>query len=420
MPQRRVRMERHGHAASAVELPRSATAPAGGLARSASAHSIRGAKEAPPPSSRGSSSRGSLFERSASTINAESIADQVAKEVAAEVKKKRYVVHTKGWTAANSGNRPTTPTENRTDLSRVGQPAGRLSSEEYGRGMGFRPGVRTIYIPGIKPLCYPSEEEIRRKRRPKTAYERCTEVRNGFSSDTEAQKWTLFHAGVRSSDALGANLSAELRPTAAEEERRAKQPTTAESLYLSQFLYNDPACKPVGGIRQTSTSKDILDAVAWREAQIAKAARMDSWESRLKEPSGDPAKDVGIPAHYAAYRVAERQRVADLYAKGTKHAGTGATMQREGYDSVYSDKFVNKDTESFLDASSLVPVTDAKVPSAIDAGSAHERIQAGTLFDPRSPWRVPNRNTKLPAGRALLPTRTTMGIGQGPGRSWDF
>jgi hypothetical protein len=378
MPQRRVRMERHGHAASAVELPRSATAPAGGLARSASAHSIRGAKEAPPPSSRGSSSRGSLFERSASTINAESIADQVAKEVAAEVKKKRYVVHTKGWTAANSGNRPTTPTENRTDLSRVGQPAGRLSSEEYGRGMGFRPGVRTIYIPGIKPLCYPSEEEIRRKRRPKTAYERCTEVRNGFSSDT------------------------------------------AESLYLSQFLYNDPACKPVGGIRQTSTSKDILDAVAWREAQIAKAARMDSWESRLKEPSGDPAKDVGIPAHYAAYRVAERQRVADLYAKGTKHAGTGATMQREGYDSVYSDKFVNKDTESFLDASSLVPVTDAKVPSAIDAGSAHERIQAGTLFDPRSPWRVPNRNTKLPAGRALLPTRTTMGIGQGPGRSWDF
>ena len=64
-----------------------------------------------------------------------------------------------------------TPEVDRSQLARPGKHgAGRLTSEDYGRGLrGMGPGVREIYHPGIKPLNYPSEQQIRARSRPKSA-----------------------------------------------------------------------------------------------------------------------------------------------------------------------------------------------------------------------------------------------------------
>ena len=167
-----------------------------------------------------------------------------------------------------------------------------------------------------------------------------------------------------------------------------------EMNYLAQFLYTDPRCPPIGGQRRMTTFSDVLDAVAWQKKAIEKAKALDSWESRLDE--GARLGRDGVPGAFEAHRVAERQRHADLYAKGTAHS-TGALMQKESFDAVYSDAHADKDTYSVLKSGSLVPSVDVRVPTLPEGAK----------------WQTP-------PGCALLPARSVMGIGTGPGRSIDF
>jgi len=83
----------------------------------------------------------------------------------------------------------------------------------------------------------------------------------------------------------------------------------------------------------------------------------------------------------------------------------GQLMERMDFDAVYSNLHTHKDTESALGAG-FVPVIDKRRdattrPKHINYGQMH-RIQ--TVYGERQP----------------LPSRTTMGIGSGPGRSIDF
>lgn len=100
-------------------------------------------------------------------------------------------------------------------------------------------------------------------------------------------------------------------------------------------------------------------------------------------------------------------------------------MQREGFDSVYSDAFAHKDTESTLKPGCMVPMLDERAP-------AQPRERAGEVVAGRNmtanaslpaAGRQP-RHPGLPPNRPLMPCRSVLGIGFGPhnepGRSIDF
>ena len=227
------------------------------------------------------------------------------------------VVHPTGWKDGLSGRRVTTPTVDKS-LSRIGSIGGRLSSEEYGRWTGMRPGVRELYFPGVmKPLCQPSEAEMMAKSRPKPT--------TTIVKTSKDQVWTLG-AGMRSSDLIGLGA----RPRTASSLTRAK--STAELNYLAQFEHNDSGGGAVfeSGLKRRSTSSDVLEAVEWRKQQIERAGQLDSWAVRLSEPSSSSSGGPMMPSHHEAYRVAERQRLRDLQPKRalTQHA-SGGLMQKE-------------------------------------------------------------------------------------------
>ena len=227
------------------------------------------------------------------------------------------VVHPTGWKDGLSGRRVTTPTVDKS-LSRIGSIGGRLSSEEYGRWTGMRPGVRELYFPGVmKPLCQPSEAEMMAKSRPKPT--------TTIVKTSKDQVWTL-DAGMRSSDLIGLGA----RPRTASSFTRAK--STAELNYLAQFEHNDSGGGAVfeSGLKRRSTSSDVLEAVEWRKQQIERAGQLDSWAVRLSEPSSSSSGGPVMPSHHEAYRVAERQRLRDLQPKRalTQHA-SGGLMQKE-------------------------------------------------------------------------------------------
>jgi hypothetical protein len=331
------------------------------------------------------------------------------------------VIHPKEFRQA-LGPRVSTPNVDQTDKTRLGAVAGRLTSEDYGLYFedgepgGPGPGVRELYCPGVrKPLMYPTMEEMMVRRRPKP-----TTTKTKTSRD---QEFALTH-GLRSSALIGAGG----RPKTASELSRPR--TVAELNYSAQFLWNDPAVPPIGGLKRRSTSREVLEAVEWQQQYVDQAAHLDSWSTRLDERYSthknimDQTTSILMPAHHEAYRVAERQRVRDLNIKKTSHA-TGIEMQREGFDSVYSDAFSNKDTESVLKSGSMVPFLDERVP-------AQPRERAGEVVAGRNgtanaslpaAGRQP-RHPGLPKDKPLMPCRSVLGISFGPynepGRSIDF
>ena len=126
--------------------------------------------------------------------------------------------------------------------------------------------------------------------------------------------------------------------------------------YMAQFAYCDSRVPPIGGHRRMTKFSDVLDAVRWQQRAIEKAAELSSWEARL-DGTGENAR----AQHNEAHRIAERQRWADLKQRQTSHS-SGNLMQREGFDSVYSEVHANKDTFSVLTPGSLVPSIDPRVP----------------------------------------------------------
>ena len=79
-------------------------------------------------------------------------------------------------------------------------------------------------------------------------------------------------------------------------------------------------------------------------------------------------------------------------------------------DNVYSDAHADKDTYSQL--KNMVPEIDARVPGPI--------AQVAEKHPPIRNAHGHARNPRLPADKPLLPARSVMGIGVGPGRSIDF
>jgi len=319
----------------------------------------------------------------------------------------------KPWTASR-GPRVNTPDAD-TSLRKLlennqGAPAGRLSSEDYGMGvlcdgMPAGPTVRRKGAPTVKPRhtwqMADAEKEARARGRPRRGID--------GAHDSAQQQWTREGAGRRSSDTIGAGA----RPVPAKSKwprvdrmlhQRSK--SAHELNYLAQFLYNDPRVPPVGGVKQRSIHTDILDAVSWQQRALAKARQLDDWNSRL-DMSVRTDKGGMRGGEYDAHRVAEMQRWADILEKKTQNSA-GAEMQREAFDSVYSELHVNKDTYSTITSGSLVPAIDHRVP----------RLEVSTN-SVSVPLQNNRRTLYLPTDKPLLPTRVC-GIGTGKGRSIDF
>ena len=114
-----------------------------------------------------------------------------------------------------------------------------------------------------------------------------------------------------------------------------------------------------------------------------------------------------------------------IFVSVRARAFSAVEMQREGFDSVYSDAHSNKDTESLLNPGSMVPMLDDRVP-------AQPRERAGEVVAGRNT----TANAALPAASRqprhpglrkdlpLMPCRSVLGISFGPynepGRLIDF
>jgi len=249
---------------------------------------------------------------------------------------------------------------------------------------GFGPDVRKRQIPGVMPVALPSETAMRARPRPRSAIV--------VPKETKHQQFILYGM-QRSSDLIGAPESnVPVADTAAEE------PDPTKMNYQAQFLYNDWRVKPIGGLKRKTTSSDILNAVSWQKKQVERAYNLSSWESRL----GTSTKNLGDA--YAAQRIKEKQRLADLRVRKSAHSLTGTEMIGENFDNVYSEEHAHKDTISAL-GDGLLPTVDTRCtitrPKGITYGAIHK--------------------VKTCMGeRPMLPTRSFMAIGEGPGRSIDF
>ena len=88
----------------------------------------------------------------------------------------------------------------------------------------------------------------------------------------------------------------------------------------------------------------------------------------------------------------------------TSKRADGALMEKMDFDAVYSSKHVNKDTESAI-GPGFVPIVDPRCitrPASLPYGVLHKVPTAGGVE------------------RAMLPSRSFMRIGTGPGRAIDF
>jgi len=384
MPTRRVRSAARLHAIGASEaeqghgaLARSASTP--GLARRPATASAVTLNQSSGPSSQ-------HINQSTTSIDHDWPGAAAERRVVA-------VRHASAWRDPDL-HRVHTPQADRSLLHLLrtnrGAPPGRLSSEEYGRYVPAAdgPAVRRKQTPGVRP--HPTaqteqvDKEARERRRPRAGLDE--------RSDSTAQKWTLYDVGNRSSDTIGGG--GRPPPVTSKWPRfqrliMNRDKSAAEMNYMAQFAYCDSRVPPIGGHRRMTKFSDVLDAVRWQQRAIEKAAELSSWEARL-DGTGENAR----AQHNEAHRIAERQRWADLKQRQTSHS-SGNLMQREGFDSVYSEVHANKDTFSVLTPGSLVPSIDPRVPK-IDPSALRSK------------------------DRPLLPTRSTMCIGTGPGRSIDF
>jgi len=280
-------------------------------------------------------------------------------------------------------------------LNRGGAPGGRLSSEDFGiwtTSGGFGPGVRQRQLRGIHPVSLPSERAMRSRVRPHSAIV--------APKETSTQRFVL-HGMMRSSDVIGAPESE--RPQDAPSDEASDEPDPAKMNYEAQFLYNDFRCKAEGGFKRKTTSSDILKAVEWQKKFAERAHTLSSWESRL----GTSTNLLGDA--YAAQRIKEKQRLADMHTKMSSHDLTGTQMIAEDFDNVYGQEHSLKDTISSL-GNGLVPTVDERCkvtrPKDIIYGNVHK--------------------VKTCMGeRPMLPSRSFMCIAGssqyvGPGRSIDY
>lgn len=232
-------------------------------------------------------------------------------------------------------------------LNRSGAPGGRLSSEDFGiwtASGGFGPGVRQPKpgLRGIRPVSLPSEKAIRSRARPHSAIV--------APKETDTQRFVI-HGMMRSSDVVGAPESERPRDATSDEPNDDADPKKMN--YNAQFLYNDYRCKAEGGAKRKSTSSDILKAVEWQKKQVGRAYALSSWESRLGTST------VLLGDAYAAQRIKEKQRVAELITSKSIHDLTGTQMVKEDFDNVYGQEHALKDTISSL-GEGLVPTVDER------------------------------------------------------------
>ena len=156
--------------------------------------------------------------------------------------KKGEVVHTKPWepTKLFRVHTPNADVSLRTLLAdNRGAQAGRLTSEDYGQGMGFDPGVRRKVTPGLKPRhtwqILDAKAEAEKRRRPRSSVE--------SRHDPPQQQWTAKDSGKRSSDAIGAGARPE--PVLSkwplfQRKMMMREKSAAELNYLAQVREQPP------------------------------------------------------------------------------------------------------------------------------------------------------------------------------------
>ena len=98
-------------------------------------------------------------------------------------------------------------------------------------------------------------------------------------------------------------------------------------------------------------------------------------------------------------------KVVYMDSVGKTKRDDGAMMDKMVFDNVFSNKHTHKDTESGIGLD-LVPVCDPRR----DKITRPKSVPYGRMHQVQTAYGV----------RQLLPTRTIMGIGDGPGRSVDF
>ena len=106
-----------------------------------------------------------------------------------------------------------------------------------------------------------------------------------------------------------------------------------------------------------------------------------------------------------AKALAEPAAAAANHGEGKSVRVDGTSMDKMDFDAVYSNAFTHKDTESAIGVG-FVPVIDPRRdnitrPKGTRYGRKHEIMTAYGF-------------------REVLPTRSTLGIGEGHGRTWDF
>jgi len=248
---------------------------------------------------------------------------------------------------------------------------GRLASEQVGAWTGFKPMVRprpasqtTIMLqnPCIREGIISSDPiglhegvpanrlaVLQTLRRPNTA-PLCLDPRRTH----------------RTSDAIGTHPPP----------KRVDPNDAAAMHYEAQFAraFGDVG-REVGAVLASS---DTAAAVRFQQEAIARAYELT-----------DPAT-----------KIAQRNT---LLRSDSKRAD-GQSMEKMDFDAVYSNEFVNKDTESAIGVG-LVPVIDPRCrltrPKELGYGLDH---------------RIPTAS----GARPVLPSRSFMRIGDGPGRAIDF
>jgi len=116
--------------------------------------------------------------------------------------------------------------------------------------------------------------------------------------------------------------------------------------------------------------------------------------AQFKREATARAQMLSAPVHRADTTITDN---TNLRADGTR-------QDEMAFDAVYSNKHVNKDTESAINHGTLVPKIDPRCitrPKGLAYGDEH---RVSTAAGPR----------------AVLPSRSFMRIGEGPGRATDF
>jgi len=105
-----------------------------------------------------------------------------------------------------------------------------------------------------------------------------------------------------------------------------------------------------------------------------------------------------------AHSMAPKDKEDTTATDNTTVRAEGQRMEKMAFDSVYSNRHVTKDTESAF-GPGLIPMYDPRLSA----------VRPKAL-----PYGVEHRVATAHGNRPVLPTRSFMQIGEGPGRSIDF